>query len=738
MNIPLSSLAGVALFLLGFGKKCDAQCGALLLNCNSPSDTVCVLNENDPLLWSGNGWYDPQHFVSDLPEGNVDLSISLSDTCPGAVLQPRFLLFLDLDGNGSQETVLDSDNLPPYGIIFTGNAANPDYSGGTPRRFDARPIPDSLKWHFVLQTSTEAGGGLSARVKWYSAVYPDSFALPQLPLGRHTIRWIATNGLGDTTSCERAFWVRDCQAPTLECKAQVSTHVLAGLIINVYASSFLQQASDNVTPPTSTYANNLLDLGIRIAGTGTGFPVADTFGNPQYYLGFQCSDITAEPLDIEVWARDKAGNTAQCLSKLHVVDVAADCVEPGPGIICCTTEPCTQQKIEEVNFYAHVTPPNGLPTYGLFGLTGFQGCFLFFNALPLSADYVFTLHKNNDYLNGVSTFDLVLLSKHILGVDPLDSPYKIIAADINRSNTVTTFDIVELRKLILGIYDSLPNNTSWRFFDQNLVFTDPTYPLMDAPFPDSFWVFNVMQTQTLDFYGVKVGDLNCSVIPDVNTPAGIWLPDRVMAPGEVAEIPVSAAEAADWLGFQLALRFDPAVLDIEQVLPGALPGMDEEAFGLSPGRLAANWFAAEAQAVRPEAPLFTLRVKARRALNIRDVLSVETDRLPPELYTAEGARRVLLPVFGPENLATDGAVVFAAQPNPTRAGASIPLSLHAPAAATLSVFDGNGRKMYDIDSQLDAGFQVLEIPAEALPGEGVYFWRLGLGTQQFSGRLLRY
>ena len=80
--------------------------------------------------------------------------------------------------------------------------------------------------------------------------------------------------------------------------------------------------------------------------------------------------------------------------------------------------------------------------------------------------------KNDDWLNGVSTFDLTLIDKHILGVEYLNSPYKIIAADVNKSNTVTTYDMVELRKLILGIYTEIPGNTSWRFVDKDHIFPD--------------------------------------------------------------------------------------------------------------------------------------------------------------------------------------------------------------------------------------------------------------------------
>lgn len=77
------------------------------------------------------------------------------------------------------------------------------------------------------------------------------------------------------------------------------------------------------------------------------------------------------------------------------------------------------------------------------------------------------LQKNDFYLNGVTTFDLVLISKHILGLEYL-SGFNLLAADANMSKSATGFDIVELRKLILGIYDTLPNTNSWRFMDRDL------------------------------------------------------------------------------------------------------------------------------------------------------------------------------------------------------------------------------------------------------------------------------
>jgi hypothetical protein len=65
--------------------------------------------------------------------------------------------------------------------------------------------------------------------------------------------------------------------------------------------------------------------------------------------------------------------------------------------------------------------------------------------------------------NGVTTYDLVLISQHILSLQPFTSPFQIIAADANNSGSVTTFDIIDIRKVILGITPNFSSNKSWRY-----------------------------------------------------------------------------------------------------------------------------------------------------------------------------------------------------------------------------------------------------------------------------------
>ena len=136
-----------------------------------------------------------------------------------------------------------------------------------------------------------------------------------------------------------------------------------------------------------------------------------------------------------------------------------------------------------------------------------------FEELNTSNTYEVTPYKDVNVLNGVSTFDLVIIQNHILGNQPLNSPYKMIAADVNRTGAVTVSDIVELRKLILLETTSFSNNTSWVFVPQEYEFINPTNPLSEE-YPTST-VIDLLETNLFaDFIGIKIGDLNGTATPN--------------------------------------------------------------------------------------------------------------------------------------------------------------------------------------------------------------------------------
>lgn len=74
---------------------------------------------------------------------------------------------------------------------------------------------------------------------------------------------------------------------------------------------------------------------------------------------------------------------------------------------------------------------------------------------------------NSNPKNGVTTFDIALISSHVLGVQPMTEPFTLLAADVDNSGEIDALDMLYIRRLVLNQISSFPNNVnSWRFVPQ--------------------------------------------------------------------------------------------------------------------------------------------------------------------------------------------------------------------------------------------------------------------------------
>ena len=715
-----------ALIFLTAGKG-FAQC-PVVLHCSAPTDTLCDASSNDSLLWNGSSFWDTLYQLHDLPEVPADLQLSVVDTCAGGV-PVRFLLFLDLDGNGSLESVLDSDSLPPPAQVWYNNAANPGYAADSALVFDTRPVPAAEQHRFVLQ-QTQHGDTLLAAVRWTSDANPGVYSIPELPGRKFKIIWsIGLPGAVDT--CTHLAAVSDCRAPEVYCLNNFSTMLSPSGFATIWATDLVGSATDDKTPP------DLLQFAIRRTGDGVGFPL-DALGNPLPEAFFNCCELG--PQMVELWVKDVAGNTGFCSTYVEIQDVFGNCDCNSESLYACAETFADSSKIDDLLFNF----VNGATHLFAHPLTG--GCAEFDGVLHAGDSYHLTAYKNDHPLNGVSTFDLVLISKHILGLEPFDATWKWLAADANNSNSVTTFDVVELRKLILGIYDTLPGNTSWGFVPDEYVFPDPANPFA-FPVPGNLSVDSFPSTGRAEhiLYGYKVGDVNGTALPsdyrpapDYRQAATLTLPDLSFVPGETFEVAVQAGEAASWLGLQFALQFDPKTVEITQVIPGVLQGLDEAAWSLDrPGLLHFSWFNAVPQVVMRDENLFRLRIRARDAGRLKDVLSFSTERLKPEAYDHGNHSSGLQLHYTAQDFNGGASILLTPQPNPTTAVTQFPLRLAAAETAILAITEVSGKVVYQVEKALERGNQLIDVPASAFPSAGIYFWTLKIGTELHSGRLVR-
>lgn len=140
--------------------------------------------------------------------------------------------------------------------------------------------------------------------------------------------------------------------------------------------------------------------------------------------------------------------------------------------------------------------------------TDAAGNYVFSNLTP-GQNYTVAPERDTNDVNGITTFDLSIVNKHVLGLDLLDSPWKILAADANGSNSVSTIDIVEGRKVLLGLNNTFPAVGSWRFFPASTTFVNPGDPFSGGAPAETLQFSNLQQNVTdAHFKGVKIGDVN--------------------------------------------------------------------------------------------------------------------------------------------------------------------------------------------------------------------------------------
>jgi len=130
------------------------------------------------------------------------------------------------------------------------------------------------------------------------------------------------------------------------------------------------------------------------------------------------------------------------------------------------------------------------------------------------ASYEVSVSKPDVALLGVSTFDLVKLQQHILNVSLLNSPYKILAGDVNNNGDISTLDLILIRKVILGIDAAFEAVASWRFLPVTAAFNDPANPFAGVQGNPYQIVAPEQDVEDFDLIGIKSGDVNSSVQPE--------------------------------------------------------------------------------------------------------------------------------------------------------------------------------------------------------------------------------
>ncbi len=584
--------------------------------------------------------------------------------------------------------------------------------------------PGELRIDFKLDAFNDGNYDLLGYSDSYPAGYPfpnpnnlpvrrfaaDDYALTDFfPVGTHRIVWGAEDGCGNANVCEYEFTIEDCKPPTPYCRLGVSTIpmiVQAGGYVEIWASDFNIGSTDNCSEED--------DLRYAFSDNPTDNVIRRT-----------CDDVTGIPEDLRIYVFDEAGNYATC----EVGLLLTDCDNQSSIAGTISTGAGEAIELVRVDVEGDMIDHKMTDNRGFYGFAADEG-----------NNYMVKPSKDDDLLNGISTYDLVLLSQHLRGIRSIDNPYQLIAADINNTGSITAFDIIELRKALLFISTSFDNNSSWRFVDKSYVFPNANDPF-ETSFPEIYNINGLAGSVLADFVGIKVGDLDGSARANAqsnptsqNRSAGfdLGLEDIRLEAGQKHTIALRAKEAGEILGYQLDLKLGQHLSLVDVIGPDGLTlGSDQQ--NLIGNDLLISWVSENDRAIKFDEAIVSITVVADQTTNLKDEISLGT-LFTSELYDVNLDGRDLNLEFGK---AQPGEFALMQNtPNPFRGETLIGFVLPASGDATLRVFDASGKHLLTRSGAFEAGYNELRLNSSELSATGIIYYQLEAADWTATRRML--
>ncbi len=341
--------------------------------------------------------------------------------------------------------------------------------------------PDSLlEWTYMIDIDNTGQ---------YNTMGSGNEISGEFPFGTHRVRWSAEDLCGNKSHCHQEITIEDCQQPVPVCHHGISTVVMPiSGEVTLNADHFNAGSFDNCTPDDDlilAYSNDPTDT------TRT----------------FDCSEL--DTTGLEIWVFDQNGNADFCNTYVFIADNHGACLDSLIGFKSGLVLDPDMRPVKGVEI--EYNSPD-LP-YLENSLTGGDGQYeLLWYLIPEEGQGILKAKKDHDPLNGFTSFDLLLIQKHIIGSRPFTEFDQLIAADINRDGEINVADVAEGRNVILGRQTTFENNTSWRIFPaaHDIRSLSPGDPIPSEGFRSPFYQDSMM---VVDFDAVKTGDVNRSADP---------------------------------------------------------------------------------------------------------------------------------------------------------------------------------------------------------------------------------
>lgn len=582
-----------------------------------------------------------------------------------------------------------------------------------------------LDWSYQIDANND--GTFDAGL-FGSGVGSTAIASGNYPVGSHRILWSFSDKCGNVTSCEQLFDVVNCKAPTPYCLNGLAITLMPvdedndgevdGGMVELWAEDFDAGSSHpcgyevflSFEPVTTLNADG------TPAVVGNMTFTCDTQGEQLVNMyavivtpeGTIIQDFCETFVDVQDNMGSCSGGTGNRAVVSGTIATANDLTLENAVVVLEGSE-MSDQMTSEMGAYA-------------------------FPSMPLGGQYTVAPKKTDDYRNGVNTLDLVMIQRHILGIQLLDSPYKLLAADVNSDREIKAADLLALRKLILGVTDELAGTDSWRFVDAAFSFPDAQDPFA-SDYPTTYQIEDLTGDMVVDFVAIKIGDVNddAQLVADEDVSGrststlDVTATNMEFAPGQTIRLPLTAATAAEVLGAQFTLNIDNATLTLLGVESDLL-SVDENNLGYAyatEGMVTFSWNEVNEVSFAEGQTIATLVLEATNYGQIANSIAISSDVTASEAYTAD--LEVLEVALTVETTEAGAFALYQNTPNPFTNMTNITFDLPKDASVSVAIFDMTGKVVSTRRNAYTSGTHTITIDANEIGGSGIYYYQVEAG-----------
>lgn len=532
------------------------------------------------------------------------------------------------------------------------------------------------------------------------------------PVGEHKVIYFATDECGNTSIDTMLLTVKDRVLPTPIGKNGISialTNMGGGMIMSsVWAKDLNASSYDNC----SSFDELIFSFS------------PDTTDKSRT---FDCDSIGIRPL--RLYVTDKCGNQDYVNVFVRIEDTGGHCpmtvqMSSISGLVS------RHDGMKLPNIQMELETNSAM----IMSKTDAEGKYMH-DHLERSRNYVLTPEKDDDPMLGVSTRDLVLIQRHLLGTEIFGETYQYLCADVNKSGHLSTGDLAALRKLIIGANEEHDHGEEWLFVPKTWKFQDPTDPWLN-PWPTYYHTTNLQDPQVVNYTAYKIGDVDMSYsgLNDNSQRSSINVEWSVEMDKEHNQLIIMNSEEMWIAGLQLSLKLIGHGSEEVPEIITALENWGQSNYKYDPGdqTITISWSEAESQWI-PEGDIFILDLGE----NSKATTAVLDSKIKAECYL-DDMSTITINLNGQSSDLNEANInSVSIYPNPFESLVNVDFHATQSGSVNIQITNILGAVVFNQSIEAVQGWNHFELDGSKISGSGVYSIQISTDQGNSKFRLIK-